>query len=326
MKDFILKRATRPEEVSAAETVRQKFLAGGTTLVDLMKLHVETPEVVMDINHLPWKEIKEINDGWSVGALVTNSELAYHKDIRKNYKVLSDAILSGASAQLRNKATTGGNLLQRTRCVYFRDPSKACNKRDPGSGCAAIDGFNRNLAILGTSSSCIATNPSDMNVALAALRAKIILFDGSRERVVEMGDFHKLPGDTPHIETILEKNELIRGVILPKLSADTKSSYLKLRDRASYEFAIASIGIVLNMDGKRIRNVNLAMGGIGTKPWRVESAEKILEGAIPSKEVFAKAADEFLKGSKTYSQNSFKLETARRCFVTGLTKLTSGEV
>lgn len=325
MKDFILKRATRPEEASVPDTVRQKFLAGGTTLVDLMKLHVETPEVVMDINHLPWKEIKETNDGWSVGALVTNSDLAYHKDIRKNYKVLSDAILSGASAQLRNKATTGGNLLQRTRCVYFRDPTKACNKREPGSGCAAIEGFNRNLAILGTSESCIATNPSDMNVALAALKAKIILFDGNKERIVEMAEFHKLPGNTPHIETILEKNELIRGIILPKLPQNSKSSYLKLRDRASYEFAIASIGIVLSMEGNRIRSVNLAMGGIGTKPWRVESAEKILEGAVPSKEVFAKAADEFLKGSKTYSQNSFKLETARRCFVTGLTKLTSGE-
>jgi xanthine dehydrogenase YagS FAD-binding subunit len=322
MHSFNYQRAKSYLDAIVQSNVQKKFLAGGTTLIDLMKLEVETPQIVMDINHLPWKDIKEENDGWRVGALVKNSDLAYHKDIRKHYKVLSDAILSGASAQLRNKATTGGNLLQRTRCVYFRDPSKACNKREPGSGCSAIEGFNRNLAVLGTSDYCIASNPSDMNVALSALEASLELKLGETGRSVAIKDFHVLPGKTPHIETLLQDNELITGVTIPKLPSGTKTLYLKLRDRASYEFALASIAVVVTMKGERVERLRFAMGGIGTKPWRVESAEKILEGAVPSKEKFNAVADEFLKGSKGYSENSFKIELARRCLVKGLEKAT----
>lgn len=320
MEAFTFQRAMKPEEVILKE--KTKVLAGGTTLIDLMKLHVETPQTIVDINKLPWNSIEEKKDSWEVGALVKNSELAYHKDIRKNFRVLSDALLSGASAQLRNKATTGGNLLQRTRCVYFRDPSKACNKRDPGSGCAAIDGFNRNLAILGTSEACIATNPSDMNVALAALEAKVNLVLGKEERSVDMKDFHLLPGKTPHIETALKENELIKSVSLPALPQNTKSSYLKLRDRASYEFATSSVAVVLTMNGSVIERVRIAMGGIGTKPWRVESAEKMLEGKAPSEKLFTEAAAEFLKGAKAQTENGFKLELARLCFVRGLKDIT----
>jgi xanthine dehydrogenase YagS FAD-binding subunit len=322
MHSFNYQRAKTFEDATVKFNVPVKFLAGGTTLIDLMKLEVEAPQVVMDINHLPWIDIKEDKDGWKVGALVKNSDLAYHKDIRKEFKVLSDAILSGASAQLRNKATTGGNLLQRTRCVYFRDPTKSCNKREPGSGCAAIDGHNRNLAILGTSDHCIATNPSDMNVAMTALEAKVHLQKGETERSVEIKDFHVLPGKTPHIETTLQEDELITGVTIPKLPSGTKSLYVKLRDRASYEFALSSIAVVITMKGERIDRIRLAMGGIGTKPWRVEAAEKMLEGSVPSKEKFQAAADEFLKGAKGYSENSFKLELARRCFIKGLEKAT----
>ena len=322
MHSFNYQRAKTVEEAVMKTEAPKKYLAGGTTLIDLMKLEVEAPQVIMDINHLPWKEIKEEANVWKVGALVKNSELAYHSGIRKEFKVLSDAILAGASAQLRNKATTGGNLLQRTRCVYFRDPSKACNKREPGSGCAAIDGYNRNLAILGTSEHCIATNPSDMNVALAALETKVHLKNGEKERVVDIKSFHLLPGKTPHLESALEENELISEVSIPKLPAGSRSLYLKLRDRASYEFALASIAIVITMKGDRIERIRMAMGGIGTKPWRVESAEKILEGSVPSKEKFTQVVDEFLKGARGYSHNAFKIALSRRCLMAGLEQAT----
>lgn len=326
MHSFNYQKARTFAEAAVPTKVPKKYLAGGTTLIDLMKLEVEAPQVVMDINHLPWNKIEKEDDGWKVGALVTNSELAHHTEIRKEYKVLSDAILSGASTQLRNKATTGGNLLQRTRCVYFRDPTKACNKREPGTGCAAIEGHNRNLAILGTSDQCIATNPSDMNVAMAALEARIHLMKGEAERVVDIKDFHLLPGKTPENETVLGENELITAVTLPKLPDGTKSLYLKLRDRASYEFALASIAVVVTMKGNRIDRIRFAMGGIGTKPWRVETAEKMLEGGGPSQENFNKVADEFLKGARGYSENAFKIELARRCLITGLTKATERNV
>lgn len=323
MQSFNYQKAKTPEEALKPAQGPRKFLAGGTTLVDLMKLEVETPKIVVDLNALPWNKVEATDAGLRVGALVTNTNLAHHPDVRKSYTVLSDAILSGASTQLRNKASTGGNLLQRTRCVYFRDPTKDCNKREPGSGCSAIDGFNRNLAILGTSEKCIATNPSDMNVALAALEAKIHLSKGDVERTVDIKDFHLLPGRTPEKETVLEENELITAVTLPKLPAGTKSLYLKLRDRASYEFAIASIAVVVTMKGETIERIRFAMGGIGTKPWRVESAEKMLEGSTASKEKFTAVADEFLKGAKTYSENGFKVEMARRCLIKGLEMATA---
>lgn len=321
MQPFRYQRAKAPSEAFQPEAPK-RFLAGGTTLIDLMKLEVERPGLVVDVNHLPWKEIEEKDGAWRVGALVTNADLAHHKEIQKRYQVLSEAILAGASAQLRNKATTGGNLLQRTRCVYFRDPSKACNKREPGSGCAAIEGHNRNLAILGTSDSCIATNPSDMNVALAALEAQVNLQASGGERSVPMAEFHLLPGKTPHVETALKENELISGVTLPKLPANTKSAYIKLRDRASYEFALASIATVTTMSGGKIERIRFAMGGIGTRPWRVPAAEKMLEGNAPSEAAITKAAEVFLAGAKGYSENAFKIELARRCFVRGLSLAT----
>jgi xanthine dehydrogenase YagS FAD-binding subunit len=324
MQAFEYQKIKTPAQALQKTPGKRKFLAGGTSLIDLMKLEVETPEILTDLNLLPLDKIEQQDSGeWKIGAVVKNSDLAYDQNIRKYYKVLSDAILSGASAQLRNKATTAGNLLQRTRCVYFRDTSKACNKREPGSGCAAIEGFNRNLAILGTSSECIATNPSDMNVAMMALEAKILLQSSEGERTVEIKDFYLLPQKTPQKETVLKAEELITAVTLPVLPKGSTSLYLKLRDRASYEFALASIALILSMDGERIGKVRFAMGGIGTKPWRVESAEKLLEGSLPSEDLFQKCADEFLKGAKPQSENAFKLELARRCLVKGLKMATS---
>ena len=296
-----------------------RVIAGGTTLIDLMKLEVETPKALIDVNHLPWNTVALHADELKIGALVKNSDLANHPDVKKRYAALSQAILAGASAQLRNKATTGGNLLQRTRCVYFRDPSKDCNKREPGSGCSAIEGFNRNLAILGTSESCIASNPSDMNVAMAAFEARVHLSDGKHEREVSIADFHLLPGKTPHLESILKEKELITAVTLPKLAEGTQSLYLKLRDRASYEFALASVAVVAKMNGHQIERIRFAMGGIATKPWRVPSAELLLEGqSNPTDEKLQAVATEFLKGAKGYADNGFKIELARRCLVRGL--------
>jgi xanthine dehydrogenase YagS FAD-binding subunit len=311
----------------ALQTTKQnrKFVAGGTTLIDLMKLEVEAPEVLIDVTQLPWKKIeKQKNGDYKIGALVTNTDLAQDKGVKDAFPVLSQALLSGASTQLRNKATTGGNLLQRTRCVYFRDPSKACNKREAGSGCSAIDGHNRNLAILGTSEKCIATNPSDMNVALAALEATVQLTNGKDERSVPLQDFHLLPGTTPHLESVVQADELISGITIPALSKGTKTGYLKLRDRASYEFALASAAVVAKVSNGKIERIRIAMGGIGTKPWRVVSAEKMLEGQAPTEANFQKAADEFLKGAKSYSENGFKVKLARLCLIQTLLTTTAG--
>lgn len=320
---------TKPKtlnEALAPSKAAQKFIAGGTTLVDLMKLEVETPQLLVDLAPLDLKRVERLKDGsWEIGATVTNSDLAHHKEIQAAYPVLSEAILAGASVQLRNKATTGGNLLQRTRCVYFRDPSKACNKRTPNSGCSALEGHNRNLAVLGTSESCIATNPSDMNVALAALEATVQIQSTSGTRSVDFQNFHLLPGKTPHIETVVQPGELITSVTLPKLPEGAKSAYLKLRDRASYEFALASIAVVASMKQGRIERIRFAMGGVGTKPWRVSSAEALLEGEIPGEALFKKAAEEFLKGAKGYSENAFKIDLARLCFIKGLKDITMGK-
>jgi len=262
-----------------------KFIAGGTTLVDLMKLRVETPQTLVDINLLPLDKIEKLPDGGlRIGALVRNSDLAWNPEVQKSYAVLSQALLSGASPQLRNMATTGGNLLQRTRCAYFREPSAGtpggygCNKRTPGTGCAAVDGFNRTHAILGTSDQCIATHPSDMCVAMAALEAVIHVEGPKGKRSIPFTDFHKLPGDTPNIENALEPGDLITYVDLPKPIAGSHSVYLKLRDRASYEFALASAAVVVRVEGGHIRYARVAMGGVGTKPWRSHEAEAALMG------------------------------------------------
>ena len=299
-----------------------RYLAGGTTLIDLMKLEVERPDKVVDINRLPLDKIEATPDGLKIGAIVRNSDLANHDIVKRDYAVLSQALLSGASAQLRNMATTAGNLLQRTRCVYFRDTAYPCNKRDPGSGCPAIEGHNRTLAILGTSDHCIATNPSDMNVALAALEAVIHIEGPKGKRAVPIGEFHLLPGDTPHRETVLESGDLITHVMLPKPSAGSKSLYLKLRDRESYEFALSSAAVVVTVDKGKISRARVAMGGIGTKPWRSTAAEAALVGQAPTKELFAKAADVVLKDAKPQSENAFKVELSRRCLVHALTLVT----
>jgi xanthine dehydrogenase YagS FAD-binding subunit len=323
--------ATVPQAVqaaAAASTSQQgaevRFLAGGTTLVDLMKLDVERPKLVVDINGLPLDQIETLpTGGLKIGALVRNSDLAHHPVVQRDYAVLSQALLSGASPQLRNMATTGGNLLQRTRCVYFRDTAHACNKREPGTGCSAIDGHNRTLAILGTSKDCIATNPSDMNVALTALEATVQIQGPKGERSVPMHDFHLLPGNTPHRETVLEPGDLITSVTLPAPAAGTKSVYLKLRDRAAYEFALASAAIVVRMDGKKIQTARVALGGVATKPWRSFEAERALQGHAVDAALFRRAAEAALKDAHPQSENEFKVELSKRCLVRALTLATT---
>jgi xanthine dehydrogenase YagS FAD-binding subunit len=331
MKLFELTRADDPGQAIAAAakatTAQQgadvRFIAGGTNLVDFMKLDVEMPGKLVDINHLPFDKIESLPEGGlKIGAVVRNTDLAQHPVVRKNYAVLSQALLSGASVQLRNMATTAGNLLQRTRCMYFRDTAMACNKREPGSGCAAITGVNRSLAILGTSEHCIATNPSDMNVALAALEAVIHIRGPKGERSVPIGDFHLLPGNTPNRETVLDPGDLITHVTLPPPSPGGRSLYLKLRDRASFEFALASAAVVITANGGTITRARVALGGVGTKPWRSHEAEAELTGQPANQSVFQKAADSALRDAKPQSQNGFKVELAKRCLVHALKLVT----
>jgi xanthine dehydrogenase YagS FAD-binding subunit len=323
-----VKAPTIDKAIAAAEGA--KFIAGGTTLVDLMKLTVEQPRTLVDINLLPLDKVEKLpNGGLRIGAMVRNSDLAWNADVQKDYAVLSQALLSGASPQLRNMATTGGNLLQRTRCVYFREPDAgtpggyACNKRTPGSGCAALEGFHRSHAILGTSEHCIATHPSDMCVAMAALEATILVEGPKGKRTIPFSEFHKLPGDTPHIENALEPGELVTHVELPKPVAGAKSVYLKLRDRASYEFALASAAVVAKVEGGHIRYVRVAMGGVGTKPWRSHEAETALMGKSVDAAHFHTAAEAALKAAKPRTDNAFKVELARRCLVRTLKLATA---
>jgi xanthine dehydrogenase YagS FAD-binding subunit len=291
-----------------------RFIAGGTNLIDYMKLNVEKPRQLINIDGLALDKIESTSDGGlKIGALARNSDVAYSAIVKEQYAVLSLAILAGASPQLRNMATTAGNLLQKTRCVYYRDTASACNKRQPGSGCSAFDGFNRTLAILGTSEHCIATNPSDQNVALTALEAVIHIEGVKGTRSVPISAFYLLPGATPHRETVLEPGDLITHITLPKLPAGSKSTYLKLRDRASYEFALASAAIVMKHDGGKISFVRVAMGGVGTKPWRSAEAEKALLGNAPTPTNFRAAAESALRDAKPQSQNGFKVELAKRC-------------
>jgi xanthine dehydrogenase YagS FAD-binding subunit len=313
-----------------ASASQAKFIAGGTTLVDLMKLTVETPKALVDINLLPLENIEKLPDGGlRIGALVRNSDLAWNQDVQKSYSVLSQAILSGASPQLRNMATTGGNLLQRTRCAYFREPSAGtsggygCNKRTPGTGCAALDGFHRTHAILGTSDHCIATHPSDMCVAMAALEAVIHVESPKGKRTIPITDFHKLPGDTPQIENALEPGELVTYVDLPKPVAGARSVYLKLRDRASYEFALASAAVVVRVENGHIRYARIAMGGVGTKPWRSHEAEAALTGKAANPATFRAAAEAALALAKPRTDNEFKVELAKRCIVRALKTATA---
>lgn len=320
----------RPPDTAAAiadaaksKTAQQgadvRFMGGGTTLIDLMKLNVEFPDRVLDINRLPLDKIDATPDGGlKIGATVRNSDLAYHAKVQRDYSVLSQAILQGASAQIRNMATVSGNLLQRTRCVYFRDTAMACNKREPGSGCPAITGHNRTLAILGASEQCIATNPSDMCVAMAALEATVHVQGPKGTRAIAFGDFHVLPGNTPQRETVLEPGDLITHVTLPPPIAGSKQLYLKLRDRASYEFALASAAVVLTIANGNIKGARIALGGVGTKPWRSPEAEAALTGKPANDATYRQAAEAALRGAKAQSENAFKIELAKRCLTYAL--------
>jgi xanthine dehydrogenase YagS FAD-binding subunit len=311
------------EALNAAGAAQARFVAGGTTLIDLMKLNVEKPQVVIDINSLPLNKVEAMADGTlRIGAMVRNSDLAHDKTVQQEYAVLSQALLSGASGQLRNMATTGGNLLQRTRCYYFRDPIYACNKREPGSGCAAMDGYNRIHAVLGGSEHCIATNPSDMAVAMIALEAMVHMSGAQGERKVPLNEFYVVPGNTPHIENVLRAGELITHVTLPKLAPGTKSHYLKRRDRASYEFALASAAVVANIQGEKFQHVRIALGGVGTKPWRSPEAERVLQGKRPAENHFREAAEAALRAARPMHDNAFKIELAKRTLVRALQNLT----
>jgi xanthine dehydrogenase YagS FAD-binding subunit len=333
VESFEYSRANDPAAAIAvgatARTAQQgadvRFVAGGTTLLDLMKLNVERPAKVVDVNGLKLDAIERTADGGlKIGATARNSDLAHHPDVQRDYPVLSQAILQGASAQIRNMATTAGNLLQRTRCMFFRDTSMPCNKREPGSGCPAIEFGNRMLAILGTSEQCIASNPSDMNVALAALEAVVHIRGAKGERDVPIGEFHLLPGTTPQRENVLEPGDLITHVTLPAPAKGSKSLYLKLRDRASYEFALASAAVVVNVAGGKFERVRIAMGGVGTKPWRMPEAEAALVGqAVADETLLRRAAEAGLKDAKPQSENAFKVELAKRCLVHALKMVTA---
>jgi xanthine dehydrogenase YagS FAD-binding subunit len=299
------------------------FFAGGTTLIDLMKLDVMTPEVLVDINHLPFSSITSTAEGVTIGANVRNSDLAHHPLIRERFPVLSEALLSGASAQLRNMASTGGNLLQRTRCVYFRDVNACCNKRQPGSGCDALTGVNRSHAILGTSDACIATHPSDMCVAMVALEAVIHTRqqDGGT-RAIPISEFYLLPGETPERENVLQKGELITSVQIPNDGIGQRSHYLKVRDRASYEFALASAAVAIGLSGSTISRARVALGGIATVPWRSREAERVLEGKPAETATFRAAAEAALAGAVPREHNAFKIELAKRTLVEALEEVT----
>jgi xanthine dehydrogenase YagS FAD-binding subunit len=323
MNNFEYSRAT-----DVADAVKQiaadpaaKFIAGGTNLVDLMKYNVMRPARLIDISNLPLKTVEETKEGGvRIGALVPNSDIAYHPLIETRYPLLSSSILAGASQQLRNMASTGGNLLQRTRCFYFYDVATPCNKREPGSGCSAINGINRINGILGTSEACIATHPSDMCVALAVLEARVHVVGSSGERTIAFEDFHRLPGDTPHLENDLKPNEIVTAIELPATRFAAHHSYLKIRDRSSYAFALVSVAAVLDIDAGRIREARVALGGVAHKPWRNRAAETALRGEAPDRAAFAKAADILLMDAKGYSHNAFKIDLARRAIIRTLTQ------
>ncbi|SFP80756.1 FAD binding domain-containing protein [Tranquillimonas alkanivorans] len=327
MRPFDYIRADAPATATKEAGAGARYIAGGTNLLDLMKLEVMTPERLVDITRLDLRDVERTPEGGlKIGALVTNSDLAAHPDVRRDYPVLSRALLSGATGQLRNKATAGGNLLQRTRCYYFYDPAQPCNKRDPGSGCGAIGGFNRIHAILGASEHCIATHPSDMAVAMRALDAEIEVegADGAGRRI-PIADLHRLPSDTPQDETTLAPGDLITAVILPPPAKNTFQAYRKVRDRASYAFALVSVACVLRMDGDRIGGVALAFGGLAHKPWRDPEVEATLTGESPSDDLFDKAADTLLREAQGQGGNDFKIPLARRTLKAVLREATQTE-
>ncbi|WP_377271753.1 FAD binding domain-containing protein [Peterkaempfera sp. SMS 1(5)a] len=327
MKGFDYRRAEDPAAAVATVTAAPgaRYLAGGTNLVDLMKLGVEAPDLLVDIGRLLDDRVEETADGAvRIGAGVRNSDLAAHPAVRRSRPALSQALLAGASGQLRNTATVGGNLLQRTRCPYFQDTSKPCNKRDPGSGCPAIDGAHRDLAILGASDRCIATHPSDMAVAMAALDAEAVVLGAAGERTVPVAELYRLPGDHPERETVLAHGDLITEVLLPALPPTARSGYRKARDRASFAFGLASVAAVLEVRDGTVHRVGLAFGAVAARPWRARTAEQALHRAPATAESFARAADAELAAARPLRDNRYKVPLTRNLMVALLTDLTEG--
>ncbi|WP_226455773.1 FAD binding domain-containing protein [Pseudomonas sp. AF03-9] len=313
---------SKPVDVREAvhlSSATSRFIAGGTNLLDLMKENISRPQHLIDITGLPLHDIKASADGGLlIGAMVSNADLAWHPLIEQRYPLLSQAILAGASPQLRNMASTGGNLLQRTRCYYFYDTGVPCNKREPGSGCPALTGLNRIHAILGASDQCVATHPSDMCVALAALEARVHVEGRGGVRIIEFADFHRLPGDTPQRDNLLADDELITAIELPADQLANHSRYLKVRDRASYAFALVSVAAALELDGDQIIDARLALGGVAHKPWRDRAVEALLIGQTVSRETFSAAADALLQDAVPLAHNGFKLKLARRAIIRAL--------
>lgn len=319
MNPFHYSRPTDVQQAVELSSAASRFIAGGTNLLDLMKENISHPEHLIDINGLPLHDIQETTEGGlRIGALVSNADLAWHPLIEQRYPLLSQAILAGASPQLRNMASTGGNLLQRTRCYYFYDAAVPCNKRQPGSGCPARNGLNRIHAILGASEQCVATHPSDMCVALAALAARVHVEGRGGARVIEFADFHRLPGDAPQRDNQLADDELITAIELPADHLARHSHYLKIRDRASYAFALVSVAAALELDGDEIIDARLALGGVAHKPWRDRAVEALLIGRTVSRETFSAAADALLQDAEPLEHNGFKVKLARRAIIRAL--------
>jgi xanthine dehydrogenase YagS FAD-binding subunit len=326
VKTFDYVRAGSLEEATDAFAARPgaRYLGGGTNLVDLMKLGVERPAALVDISRLPLDAVEELPDGsLRVGATVRNSDLAAHPAVRDRWPALSQAVLAGASGQLRNAATTGGNLLQRTRCPYFQDVSKPCNKREPGSGCGALDGVHRDHAVLGHSAQCVATHPSDMAVALAALDAQVELYGPEGARVVAAAGFHRLPGDRPERDTEIRPGEIVTGVVLPAATAGAPSAYRKARDRASYAFALASVAAVVRVDDGVVTRAGIAFGALAHRPWRARRAEEALVGAAPTEASFEHAVDLELSAARPLRDNAYKVPLARGLALDVLSRVTS---
>lgn len=323
--DYVKARDVDDAVSQIATDPAARFIAGGTNLIDLMRENVARPTKLIDITSLPLDKIEETEGGGlRIGALVPNSDVAYDGRIMRRYPLLSSAILAGASAQLRNMASTGGNLLQRTRCLYFYDIDMPCNKREPGAGCGAIDGFNRMNAVLGWSQSCIAVHPSDMCVALAALEATVQVTGPQGARAIPFAEFHRLPGDTPDIDTNLRGDEIIVAVELPPEGFNRRYSYLKIRDRLSYAFALVSVAAGLKLEGDNVETARIALGGVAHKPWRVTEAEVHLSGRRPDRAAFGEAAEIILQGAVGFAHNSFKIELARRAIVRTLEQSAAG--
>jgi xanthine dehydrogenase YagS FAD-binding subunit len=322
--EYVLAESTASARALAGAVDGARYYAGGTTLVDLMKSDVERPRRVVDISRLPLTAVELRGDVVRIGALARNSDVAYDANVAARFPVVSEALLSGASGQIRNAATIGGNLLQRTRCTYFRETRWRCNKREPGSGCDALEGFNRGHAILGTSEACIATYPGDLAIALCALEASVVVEGDGGERTIPIGALYVQPGENPERETTLAPGELIVAVELRAVPWFARSHYLKVRDRASFEFALASVACAVRLDGGRIAEARVALGGVATVPWRAREAEDALAGAVPSDETFRRAADAALAGAKPREHNAYKVELAKRATVRALRTVCGG--